>query len=484
MIKNTPASSVSGFSRRSFITRTAALAALAVAGPNLLLRGQDAASKRLNIACIGALGKGNGDRQAVSKQHNIVALVDVDTDRLGEATKNFVKETGGAKAPRGFTDFRKMFDEMSKDIDAVIISTPDHTHFVAAMWALKHKKHICVQKPMCNTIDEVRKLHAAAKSAGVVTQMGNQGRTMEGQRLVKEWIEQGVIGKLKEVYLWTNRPIWPQGPLTKKRVECPKNLEWDLWLSSEEKEPYFEFEAKDFAPQKKKKRDAKSVHPFNWRGWWQFGSGALGDMGCHIMDCAFNALGQRVPVKIEVENSPVTDLTAPLWSTLTYHLPATDKQPAFKVVWQDGSKDGKPNRPERDARIPESVFTKDTSGMMFIGTDAVIHADTYCARPAIFPEAKDDEVRDAMTTGKIKKTERRSKHAGNPQLEWASCIVEGGTPSSNFDYAAPLAEFVLLGNLAIRSGKTIEWDAATQKVTNIKAANQFIKRAGYRSGWL
>jgi predicted dehydrogenase len=473
--------------RRTFLARSAALAGLALTGPNLLLRGRDAASKRLNIAVIGAAGKGQSDRQNVAKDHNIVALVDVDRDRLDSAVAASLKQAQesnpNARPPQAFTDFRKMFDGMAKEIDAVIISTPDHVHFVAAMWALRHGKHVCVQKPLCNTIGEVRRLHDAAKVTRVATQMGNQGRTSEGHRLAKEWIEQGVIGKLQEVRLWTNRPIWPQGPLTKKAAECPASLDWNSWLGPEPDEPYFEFESPQPSKDKKGRR-GNAVHPFNWRGWWQFGAGALGDMGCHIMDAAFNVLGQRQPVKIEVSSSPVTDLTAPEWSQLVYHLPAKGKFPALKVTWHDGSKDGRANKPERDQRVSAEAFNRDSSGMMFIGTDAVIYADTYCNRPTIFPEAKDDEVREAMSTGKIKKTEPRSRHAGNSQLEWASCIVEGGKPSSNFDYAAPLSEFVLLGNLAIRSGQTIEWNAARGKVSNLKSANRFIERPAYRPGWV
>lgn len=478
------------FNRRRFLAGSAGLAAATFIGPNLLLRGQTVAPKRLNIAVIGALGKGQSDTRSVEKEHNIVALVDVDSSRLDSAAQAHLKEAQksnpSAKTPRLYADFRRMFDEMARDIDAVIVSTPDHTHFVAAMWALKHQKHVCVQKPMCNTIWEVRELHKTAKAAGVVTQMGNQGRTSEGHRLAKEWIEQGVIGTLKEVRLWTNRPIWPQGPLNKKAVAGPSNLNWDLWLSSEADEPYFEFEAPEGSSDRTKRggRRGNTVHPFNWRGWWQFGSGALGDMGCHIMDAAFNVLGQRLPEKIEVTSSPVTDLVAPMWSSLVYHFAASGNFPALKVTWNDGVKDGQPNKPERDERVPKEDYDKNSSGMMFIGSEGVIFADTYCFRPVVCPENKDDEVRTAMSEGRIKKTEPRSPHPNNPQLEWASCIVNGGKPSSNFDYAAPLSEFVSLGNLAIRSGQTIQWDAANMKVTNVAEANRFIKRPAYRKGWL
>jgi len=473
--------------RRRFLFQTSTLAAAALAGPNLLLRGQNAPSRRLNLAVIGATGRGKVDTQNIEKEHNIVALVDVDSTSLETAAKNLSKEQASANAPRLFADFRKMFDEMASDIDGVIVATPDHTHFLAAMWAVQHKKHVCVQKPMCNTIWEVRELHRAAKEAGVMTQMGNQGRTSEGHRLAKEWIEQGVIGTLKEVRLWTNRPTWTQGPLAKKPGDCPPNLAWDLWLSSEPSEPYFTFEpipdgSGEGAKQVNKR--GNSVHPFNWRGWWQFGAGALGDMGCHIMDAAFNVLGRRVPEKIEVASGTVTSFNAPLWSRLVYHLRPFGKLPSLTVSWNDGLKDGKPNKPERDPRVPQDEYDLNSSWMLFIGTDGVIMADTYCFKPMIYPDSKDDEIRNSINNGTFKKTELRSKYPKNPQLEWADAIVNGGTTSSNFDYAAPLSEFVLLGNLAIRAGQTIEWDAKASKVTNAAEANRFIKRPSYRPGWI
>ena len=479
----------SPLSRRRFIQQSAGIAAATALGPNLLLRGQDAAGKRLNIAVIGALGKGQVDTGKVALEHNIVALVDIDSKRLESAAKALQKKYTDAKqegrqAPKLYTDFRKMFDEMSNGIDAVIVSTPDHTHYVAATWALKHGKHVCVQKPLCNTIGEIRELHRAAKAAGVMTQMGNQGRTMDGQRLAKEWIDQGAIGTLKEIRLWTNRPLWPQGPLTKKLVECPPNVNWDLWLSSEPGEPYFEFEVPAGAAVQAKR--GNGIHPWNWRGWWQFGSGALGDMGCHIMDATFSILGQQIPEKIEVKSGLVTDLNAPLWSTLGYHFAASGTHQALTVSWHDGAlDDGRPNKPERDERIPLPIFDKAGSGMMFIGTDGVVfEPDAYCANPVIYPDERFAEVKRSMELGKIKQTERRSPMPDNPQGEWAQAIVMGGTTSSNFDYAAPLAEFVSLGNLAIRSGQTIQWDAKAMKVTNLEGANRFVKRGSYRAGWV
>lgn len=466
--------------RRHFLMGTAGLAVGSLIRPTYA---QNGAGKRLNIAQIGAMGKGESDMRNVAKEHNIVALVDVDSGRLDAAAKSLAKgyEQAGrtdTKAPALYADFRKMFDEMSKDIDAVIISTPDHTHYVAAMWAVKNKKHICVQKPLCNTIMEVRQLHKAAKDAGVVTQMGNQGRTMEGQRLAKEWVEQGAIGKLQEIHLWTNRPIWPQGPLTKQIATCPPNLNWDLWLSSEVEEPYFEFGV----PGGDKKA---SVHPFNWRGWWQYGSGALGDMGCHVMDATFNILGQRVPPRVKVDSGPVSELNAPVWTNLNFYFPANERYPAIKVTWHDGSRDGKPNKPERDPRVPEDVFNKASSGMMLVGSEGVIfEGEAYCEKPVIYPEARFADVKKQMENGQLKKTEARSPRPGNPQAEWAHCIVNGGTPSSNFDYSAPLAEFVLLGNVAVRDGGEIEWDQKTASIANIASARRYLSRPAYRKGWM
>lgn len=464
--------------RRNFISRSAVIGSAALLAPRWLYSGD--AGKRLNLAVVGAAGKGDSDTGGIAKDHNVVALCDVDSKRLEGAVKkqmDRLKDVPSPITPKTFTDFRKMIDTMEKEIDGVIVSTPDHTHFVAARWAMGHKKHVCVQKPLCNTIWEARELLRLAKEAGVVTQMGNQGRTMEGQRQVKEWIEQGAIGNLKEIRLWTNRPIWPQGDMARVAATCPENLNWDLWLAQEKSIPYFEYEV---GKEKDGKPKLKSVHPFSWRGWWDYGSGALGDMGCHIMDCTFNVLGRRVPEKIEVESSKVTDLCAPAWSSLVYHMAASDKYPAMKVTWNDGSKDGKPNKPERDPRMPQDIFDKATSGMMFIGSDGVIaDSEAYCGNPKIYPEP----VAESAKKKTFNKTEKRSPKPGNPQLEWAHCIANSETPSSVFDYSVPLTEFVALGNLAVRSGQTIQWDTVAMKVTNVESANKFVKRQAYREGW-
>lgn len=454
------------FSRRRFVSTSAAAVAGTWFGPNLLL-GQNGESpnERLRIAVVGALGKGDSDTKAAAQDNEIVALCDCDSERLAKAMEGF-------ESAKGYADFRKMLEEMEDKIDAVVVSTPDHSHFPAAMMAVGMGKHVTVQKPLCNTIWEVRELHKAAKEAGVVTQMGNQGRTMHGQRRVKEWINQGVIGTLQEIKLWTNRPIWPQGDRARYQpTEVPAHLDWDLWQAQVPHRDYSE-----------------GIHPFNWRGYWDYGSGALGDMGCHIMDATFSILDQAIPLKIEAESSEVTELFAPSWSTLVYHFAATDNYPALKVHWQDGQRDGKPNKPEKPemmADMNDEQWGRASSGMMFIGTEGVIfEGDAYCASPIVYPLAKFEEVRAAMASGEIVETEPRSPFPGNPQREWTNAIKTGAKPSSDFDYSAPLTEFVLLGNLAIRSGETIEWDAANMRVSNVESANQYITRPAYREGWV
>lgn len=472
------------YSRRRFFNTTTVLAGSAYALPNLLLKGRDAAGKRLRLAQIGANGKGAVDTGKVTLEHEIVAMVDVDSSRLDEAAKrreDYHKKAGAAPAnvPKMFADFRKMFDEMAAEIDGVIVSTPDHTHFLAAMWAIKHGKHVCVQKPLCNTIWEVRELHKAAKQRGVVTQMGNQGRTYDGQRLAKEWIEQGRIGTLKEVKLWTNRPIWPQGPIDKILKPQPENLNWDLWLSCTPSEPYFEF------PVAKQTKRSNGPHPFAWRGWWQWGAGALGDMGCHVMDATFSILSQVIPTKIEVESDAISELCAPNWTTLKYHMPASARHPAMVVTWQDGSKGDTQNKPEKPDLIKQDTWDKAKSGMLFIGTDGIVfEGDAYCEHPRLYPEEKFTQARADIASGKHINTEARCPTPDNPQLDWANGIVNGTLPVSNFDYSAALTEFVLLGNLALRSQQAITWDRDAMKVTNIEEANRYVKRASYRDGWI
>lgn len=422
---------------------------------------------KLNIASVGVGGKGGSDRKlAEAEGNNIVALCDVDAKRLAGAQKDHP----GAKC---HTDFRKMLEEMGKGIDAVLVSTPDHMHFCAAMMAIQMGKHVCVQKPLCNTIWETRELHEAAKKAGVVTQMGNQGATGEGRRLIQEWVEQGAIGKLKEIRIWTDRPIWPQGALTKRAAQIPAGLDWDLWLGQVPPMDYFEYTDRE--------GNKGELHPFKWRGWWHFGSGALGDIGCHSMDPSFRVLGGRFPTKVEAQCPPITEEIAPAWSTVLYHFPEGNGQPALTLTWQDGRfLNGQQNKPDRHPaldEISEKQWRGAKSGTLIVGSDAVIFGDT------IYPKSRREDVHKAIESGTIKKTIPRSTHPNEPQQEWAHAIKNDLPTSSNFDHAAPLTECVLLGNLAIRSGKAIEWDRETGQAINAPEANRFIRRPAYRKGW-
>jgi len=455
-------------SRRSFL-KTSGLTAGSLALPNIIIGQETSPNEKINIASVGVQGKGLSDRGKSAEGNNIVALCDADLSKITSKEANWKGEVNqDSTAPAGlfpeaahYQDFRKMFDEMDDKIDAVLVSTPDHAHFPIAMEAVKRGKHVYVQKPMCNTISEVRALHAAAKEAGVVTQMGNQGRTRQGQRMVKEWIEQGAIGKLKEIRLWTNRPIWPQGTdVAIKEATTPETLDWDVWQAQTGPNPY---------------RD--SIHPFSWRGWWEYGSGALGDMGCHIMDAPFYILGGAFPKKIEAKATKFTDLIAPNASTLTYTFdsPIHGEIP---LTWDDGSM--KPAFPEGwDFETYNDIAP---SGHIFIGTEGIIYnGDAYCTSPRLVPETK---MVDWMQSGQWQKTEKRSKHEDNPQQEWLATIRgEDDTECfSAFDYSAPLTEMVLLGNLAIRSRQTVHWDAG-QMTSGNPAIDKFIGRAGYRDGW-
>ena len=404
--------------------------------------------EKLNIACIGSGGQAETDIRSVSTE-NIVALCDVDEANAARTFEAFPKA-------RTFRDYRRMLDKMDNQIDAVTVTTPDHTHFPAAMWAIRMGKHVFVQKPLTRTVWEARQLTLAAREHNVVTQMGNQGHANEGTRLLNEWVNAGVIGPVREVHIWTNRPIWPQGiDRPKERPPVPNTLDWDLWLGTAPERPY-----------------NPAYLPFNWRGWWDFGCGALGDMGCHIMDASFWALDLGSPTSVEAVSPPVNDETAPNWSIVTYRFPARGKKPPAKLVWFDGGK--KPPRPrdlEEDRELSEG-------GQLILGDEGTImDTNDYCNSPRLIPESK---MRDFLPNRPPETIPRIPE--GNHYQEWIRACKDGKPAGSNFDYSGPLTEMVVLGNLAIRTGKKMEWDAAHMRVTNVPEANQYV-RTEYRKGW-
>jgi len=437
--------------RREFM-KTASLGAVAFAAlPNIGItwadvpsrKGKPITGRKLNVACIGIGGKGNQDVASVASE-NIVALCDVDLIR---ANSTFKKHPGAKQ----YRDFRRMLIEMDDQIDAVTISTPDHMHFPVAMMAIKMGKHVFVQKPLTHTIAEARELTEAARKHEVATQMGIQGHSMSGIRRMREWYAAKAIGEIKELHIWTNRPIWPQGitaPLPAAPV--PYTLDWNLWQGVAPERPY-----------------NKGYLPFKWRAWWDYGCGALGDIGCHAIDCAFDVLKLGSPTSVEAVCDQFNDQTAPKWSIVTYQFPETAERGPIKFVWYDGNKS--PERPqelEAGRKIPGGI-----GGQLWYGTKGTIMVnDVYCRSFRMIPEVK---MRDFAKNRMPEKTEQKS--IGHYK-EWLRACRGGEPAGANFDYAGPLTELVLLGNLAVRSGKKIEWDSKKMICTNVPEANQFVKK--------
>ena len=443
--------------RRDFL-KTGAVITGGLAFPNVVRAAHHENSSHngtLNIACIGIGGKGNSDVANAAEEGNIVALCDIDIEGRGAKTAEL-----HPKAKR-FTDYRKMFDAMADQIDAVTISVPDHSHFPAAMYAMALGKHVFVQKPLANTIWECRQLLLAARKYGVVTQMGIQGHTFEGQRLLKEWTEAGVIGRPERVRYWTNRPIWPQDERLKfKAGQKPDGLNWDVWEGTTALEqPY-----------------SADLHPFKWRASWEYGCGALGDIGCHLFDAAFWAFDLDIPNKVDVEmNTPFSDKVAPSNTVIHYQFDRANgkklKKP-FEFLWSDGGL--KPKLPEG---FPEGQELDRQFGQLIYGSEAQIYsAGGYCESLRLFPEKEMQRVRDARPEKKY------ARVRGGPVKEWTDAIHAGTQPGANFEYASRLTEVVLLGNLAVRLGKPIEWDSKNLKVKGVPEADALIKRQ-YRKGW-
>ena len=437
--------------RRTFL-KTASLATAAASLPNILRSqapGAQAPVNKINVACCGVGGRGYDAVQGM-KGENLVAFCDVDDER---AAKTYLEFPG---VPH-FRDFRVMLDKLGKQIDAVTVSTPDHMHFPIAMAALSLGKHVFVEKPMTHTVAEARKLAEVAREKKVATQMGNQGHAREGARLLKEWVEAGVLGEVKEVHSWTDRPIWPQGvkPFdhTKMMPVVPSTLDWDLWLGVAQ--------PREFDP---------GYLPFVWRGFWDFGCGSLGDMGCHIMDGAYWALGLTAPTSVEPVSANQTEISAPTASVTRLHFPARGSMPAVKWTWYDGGM-----TPPVPADLEENRKLQD-NGTLLIGSKATVMCDTYYDSVRIIPEAKMKEMAPSLPPKTIPRV------AGGHFAEWLRACKGGVPAGSNFEYASRLTESVLIGNVALRAKRRIEWDSASMKVTNLPSANEFVA-THYRAGF-
>jgi predicted dehydrogenase len=473
-----------GFSRRKFIRNTAVTAAGFIILPRHVLGGKGfvAPSDRLTIAGIGAGGKGESDIANFFKsgKADIAFLCDVDDNRAATTVKNFPKA-------KYYKDWREMLDKESKNFDAVSVSTPDHTHAVAAYSAMQLGKHVYVQKPLTHDVHEARMLTEAAKRYKVVTQMGNQGASGDGVRQLREWYDAGIIGDVNTVYIWTDRPVWPQGiPWPSQKATVPAGLNWDLWLGTAPYKDYIE-----------------KLVPFNWRGWWDYGTGALGDMGCHLVEPAFRVLdlGYINSVQASVGSVYVDEFkrgyfpeSCPPSSHVIMKFPKTNKTKGpIELHWMDGGI--QPERPEELG--PNETFGDGGNGVLFLGTKGKMMCGTYGADPKLLPLKRNEEVKVPRTIARVPGGD------DGHYAQWVEAAIAGygkNEVSSPFDIAGPLTESLLMANLAIRGfdirkprasgngfnypGRYIEllWDNANMKVTNFDDVNQFIKR-DYRKGF-
>lgn len=410
------------------------------------------ANERLNVAAIGAGGKGSSDVSgAAGAGCNIVALCDVDERRAAGTFKKFPNA-------KRYTDFRVML-EKQKDIDAVTVSTPDHVHAVASVMAMKLGKHVYCQKPLTHSVYEARVMAETAKQYGVATQMGNQAHAGEPIRRAVELVRAGIIGNVREVHTWTNRPIWPQGIKQRPPAQpVPNTLDWDLWLGP--------------APQ----RNYNPAYvPFSWRGWWDFGTGALGDMACHIIDMPYWALGLGSPTSVEAVSEGGTRESCPWWSTVTWQFPARGSMPPVKFRWYDGYK-GRDRKKDPQNFPPEELLEGEDPkrfGCILVGDKGKM----------FFNRGREDlVVKPASILDGFSMPEKTLPRVANEDAEWVAACKGGPAALSNFAYSGPFTETVLLGVVAIRVGGKIQWDAKHLKCPGTPEADEFLRR-DYRSGW-
>ncbi|MDN5217243.1 Gfo/Idh/MocA family oxidoreductase [Fulvivirgaceae bacterium BMA12] len=475
-------------SRRSFIKKGAIASSFFIV-PRFTLggAGYTAPSDRLNLAAIGAGGKGSSDirNASVKGRENVVALCDVD---FSGSAKRSVEAFPNAKL---FHDYREMLDK-EKGIDAVTISTPDHVHGPAAKFAMERGVHVYVQKPLTHNIREARLLTQMARKNKIVSQMGNQGGSNPLLDMVQKWVDSGDLGKISKVQVWTNRPVWPQGIAMPKPDpgQKPKDLHWDLWLGPAPSIPY-----------------TPNLHPFNWRGWWDYGTGALGDVGCHLIDIPFRTLGLKYPTDAECS---VSSIYSQMWtadyypegcppsSFITLHFKATEKSKApIEMTWSDGGI--RPAHPDIIPADQDIGGDQSKNGVLIIGEKGLISTNINDSSP-IMPKLY---LNDGSTDFGPEVEDNKEPEYGH-QRKWVDACKAGFNSkehkalTSSFDYAGPMTETVLMGNLAIRSfmlrkenskgkmefygRKKLLWDGENMKITNLEAANQFVGRT-YRKGW-
>ncbi len=430
-------------SRRDFLRATALAGAGAWAlGAPAFLRGRSL-NEKLNLAVVGVSGRGASDLQGVSTE-NIVALCDVDDLNLGKAAEKY-------PVARTYNDFRRMLEQ--KDIDGVVVGTTDHTHAIIAVSAMKLGKHVYCEKPLAHSVYEARVMAETAAQHKVVTQMGNQGHASDRLRSVVEIVRSGAIGPVREVLLWSSK-MFSGGDRPKDTPPVPKNLHWDLWLGPAPERPYH-----------------PTYVPRMWRGWWDFGSGNYGDMGCHIFDAAYWALGLRYPVSVEAEGPPGHPESTPAELIVRYEFPARGSQPPVKFAWYDGHKS--PPMPELEGiKLPPqgSLLIGDKGKLLFPHSTGKIH---------LLPQAQFDGFNPPTPTlPRLGDDDAKSPH----HQEWIRACKTGGQAESNFAYGGALTETILAGLVAYRTGKKLDWDGPKMKAKNCPEAARFI-RPKFRKGW-
>jgi len=427
--------------RRDFMGGAAAAVAFTIVPRHVLGGpGNTPPSEKLNIAGIGVGGQGASDLSSVDSE-NIVALCDVDEKKAGRTFKKFPNA-------KKYRDFRKMLWKENKNIDAVVIATPDHVHAPAAIMAMKMGKHVYVEKPLAHDIFEVRQLTEAARKYKVMTQMGIQHHAEIGLRLIVEMIKSGVIGKVRRVDIWSGKN-WGGGTRPKETPPVPEWLSWDLWLGPAPYRPYH-----------------PTYLPGNWRRWWDFGTGTLGDMGCHIIDPAFWALDLGYPTSVEASPGPFNKETYPQKTIVKWEFPARGDLPPVTLTWYDGgNRSPRPKELEAERNLPGQ-------GGLYYGDKGVI-LYPHGGGPRLIPESR---------MKGFKAPEPFLPRGINHHQEWIRACKGGPKPLANFDYSGPLTETILLGNVAARAGEKLKWDGPNFKVTNSPEANKYLRRK-YRKGW-
>lgn len=441
--------------RSPIVSRRAALKSLSSATAGLSVgvftgvapRVSLAANDKLQIACIGTANRAAANVDGVAGQA-IVALCDIDDNYLSRLTKpqGEAGKERTARFPdaRGYNDYRELIEKEVGKVDAVVVSTADHHHVPASIRAVRKGMHVYCEKPLAHTAAEARLLTEEATKAGVATQLGTQIHAGDNYRRVVEIIRSGAIGDVREVHVWVGKG-WGGGERPNGGEQPPKNLHWDLWLGPAPVRPYV----------------PGRYHPAQWRRWWDFGNGTLGDMGCHYMDLPFWALDLKYPTSVAAEGPPVHPETCPLGLTVRYEFPARGDKPAVALTWYDGNMTPKEIAGQR---VPGS-------GVMFVGSEGKMFADYGSYR--LFPQEK--------FAGFTPPPPSIPKSIGH-YAEWIQACREGTPTTCNFSYSGPLSEAVLLGNVAYRSGKRIEWDGDAGKVTNVPEADALVRKT-YREGW-